>query len=164
MPPTLSLVHTMASEVHEFGRFVFTDAITSLVFGVPSLIDYDTSTPASMIKMENFIGCVHPVEWVHGAPLPLMILIVKINLWRARNSPFSAASEEEWKPLEEEAWAWNAQVLSPSPNDEPHRIVARMAVQEGWRHAALIYLYMVRLPAFVCTRTETDLGNVRSRE
>ncbi|KAH7322348.1 hypothetical protein B0J17DRAFT_772756 [Rhizoctonia solani] len=140
----ISLAEAFTSPHFEIGRFVFMDAVSSLVFGVPPLIDYDTTAPFVRTEMNcnGYPGCIHPTEWIHGSPLELTSLIVKISLWRAKNPGIQCAPEEIWKPLEAEAWAWAPRVSSPVSMNEPSQMVVRMAVQEGWRHAGLIYLYM----------------------
>ncbi|CAE6530533.1 hypothetical protein RSOLAG22IIIB_10869 [Rhizoctonia solani] len=140
----ISLAEAFTAPQFEIGRFVFMDAVSSLVFGVPPLIDYDTQTPyvRSEMDMNGYPGCIHPTEWIHGSPLELTSLIVKISLWRAKNPGVGCAPDEVWKPLEAEAWGWAPRVSSPVSDNEPSQMVVRMAVQEGWRHAGLIYLYM----------------------
>ncbi|CCO31451.1 hypothetical protein BN14_05493 [Rhizoctonia solani AG-1 IB] len=138
------LAEAFTSQNHELGRFVFIDAVSSLVLGAPPTIDYDTSAPIvrSEMNCNPCLGLVHPTEWIHGSPLELTALIVKISLWRAKNPDVQSAPDEIWKPLEAEAWAWAPRVSSPGVLDEPNQMVVRMAVQEGWRHVGLIYLYM----------------------
>ncbi|CAE6388994.1 unnamed protein product [Rhizoctonia solani] len=140
----VSLAEAFTAPHLEIGRFVFMDAVASLMFGVPPFIDYDTDTPFIRHGSDTngYPGCIHPTEWIHGSPLELTSLIVKISLWRAKNPGVRCAPDEVWKPLEAEAWAWAPKVSSPISVNEPSQMVVRMAVQEGWRHAGLIYLYM----------------------
>ncbi|KAF8748470.1 hypothetical protein RHS01_10806 [Rhizoctonia solani] len=122
----ISLVEAFTSTNYELGRFVFIDAVTSFILGVAPTIAYDTTMPV----------------WMHGSPIELTALIIKISLWRAKHPDIQCAPESTWKPLEIEAWAWAPRVASPGALNEPNQMVIRMAVQEGWRHAGLIYLYM----------------------
>ncbi|ELU42967.1 fungal zn(2)-Cys(6) binuclear cluster domain-containing protein [Rhizoctonia solani AG-1 IA] len=96
------------------------------------------------LECNGLPGSIHPTEWMHGSPIELTALIIKISLWRAKHPDIQCAPESTWKPLEIEAWAWAPRVASPGALNEPNQMVIRMAVQEGWRHAGLIYLYMRR--------------------
>jgi hypothetical protein len=156
------LAEAFTSQNYELGRFVYTDAVSSLVLGVPPSIDYDTSAPIARSEMScgSFLGFIHPTEWIHGSPLELTTLIIKISLWRAKNPDVESAPDEIWKSLEAEAWAWAPRVSSPGALDEPNQMVVRMAVQEGWRHVGLIYLYMVRLLPFGLS-SETNVWRFR---
>ncbi|KAJ1305692.1 hypothetical protein OPQ81_010429 [Rhizoctonia solani] len=138
------LAEAFTSPNYEIGRFVFMDAVSSLIFGVSPVIDYDTRAPLVRPDLDcnGFPGSIHPTEWIHGSPLELTMLLVKISLWRVKNPDVQCAPEEIWKPLEAEAWSWAPRVSSPASMNEPSHMVVRMAVQEGWRHAGLIYLYM----------------------
>ncbi|CAE6506785.1 unnamed protein product [Rhizoctonia solani] len=140
----VSLAEAFTSPHFEIGRFVFVDAVSSLIFGHSPLIDYDTSTPFVRPDLDcnGYPGSIHPTEWINGSPLELTSLIVKISLWRAKNPGVRCAPDEAWKALEAEAWAWAPRVSSPVSTNEPSQMVVRMAVQEGWRHTGLIYLYM----------------------
>ncbi|CAE6455510.1 unnamed protein product [Rhizoctonia solani] len=159
----ISLAEAFLAPQFEIGRFVFMDAVSSLIFGVPPLIDYDTTMPFIRPELDcnGYPGCIHPTEWIHGSPLELTSLIVKISLWRAKNQGVESAPEESWKPLEAEAWAWAPRVSSPVSVNDPSQMVVRMAVQEGWRHAGLIYLYMGMCG---CTsddpRVQTSVGQI----
>ncbi|CAE6472980.1 unnamed protein product [Rhizoctonia solani] len=140
----ISLVEAFTSTNYELGRFVFIDAVTSFILGVAPTIAYDTTMPVvrTPIECNGLPGSIHPTEWMHGSPIELTALIIKISLWRAKHPDIQCAPESTWKPLEIEAWAWAPRVASPGALNEPNQMVIRMAVQEGWRHAGLIYLYM----------------------
>ncbi|QRW24304.1 Fungal specific transcription factor domain [Rhizoctonia solani] len=114
------------------------------ILGVAPTIAYDTTMPVvrTPIECNGLPGSIHPTEWMHGSPIELTALIIKISLWRAKHPDIQCAPESTWKPLEIEAWAWAPRVASPGALNEPNQMVIRMAVQEGWRHAGLIYLYM----------------------
>ncbi|KAG9097867.1 hypothetical protein FRC06_007097 [Ceratobasidium sp. 370] len=47
----------------------------------------------------------------------------------------------DWKLIEQRLKSWNS-VAHTSGEDESSKAVARLAVQESWRHTLLIYLYM----------------------
>jgi hypothetical protein len=120
---------------HELRRFVTYDTIGALLLGVPSLVEYaydgefDSETPG--------------FDWVHGIPAALIKIVAQVNSYRAG----SIFSVNNWETLERRTWAWKSQrnLLDASP-DSQNVNQARDAVQEGWRHLLLIYIYMVRLP------------------
>ncbi|QRW11536.1 Fungal specific transcription factor domain [Ceratobasidium sp. AG-Ba] len=132
----ISLAHALVPPRHEIDRFIFMDNISSLTFGVPLLVEYDTSHPMIETTAAN------PIEWIHGCPNRVMFSIVKINQWRMRHPNGCLEGEYvPWKEIEKDAWAWNPPPVGDFETDSS-RHVARVAVQEGWRHALLIYLYM----------------------
>ncbi|QRV96384.1 Fungal specific transcription factor domain [Ceratobasidium sp. AG-Ba] len=131
----ISLAHTLVSSRFELVRFAFMDAITSLILGVPPLINFDTSHPA-IIDNEP-----HPMEWVHGCPSELIIVVVKINMWRYHDSGGQPCPEHLWRELEAKTWGWRPRG-DYSQDKNSSRCVVRLAIQEGWRHTVLIYIYL----------------------
>ncbi|QRV96387.1 Fungal specific transcription factor domain [Ceratobasidium sp. AG-Ba] len=131
----ISLAHALVSPHNDLARFIFTDTATSLTFGVPPLVEYDTSHP--IIQAPNGIS----LEWVHGCPVSFILSIAKINQWRARYPNGCWSDDIPWKEIERDIWAWRP-MCEYGPDSESLKFVARLAVQEAWRHANLIYLYM----------------------
>ncbi|KAG9123768.1 hypothetical protein FRC07_014013 [Ceratobasidium sp. 392] len=109
--------------------------VSSLTFGLPPLVEYDTSHPVIRTRR------VHAMEWIHGCPVEFAFSIIKINAWRAQNLNGTVAPNELWKEIEAAAWAWQPRG-DYGPDCESSKLVARLATQEGWRHTVLIYLYM----------------------
>ncbi|KAG9079682.1 hypothetical protein FS749_008315 [Ceratobasidium sp. UAMH 11750] len=132
----VSLAHALVSDQYELGRFIFIDAISGLTFGTPPLIEYDTSHPAIRPHQS------HPLEWVHGCPAEFTFSIVQINTWRARNLHRWAEPGVVWKEIEAATWTWRSR-CDYGPERDSWKVVARFATQECWRHAVLIYLYLV---------------------
>ncbi|QRV82475.1 Fungal specific transcription factor domain [Ceratobasidium sp. AG-Ba] len=128
----ISLAHAFGSTRRELGRFIFIELITSLVFGTPPLVEYDTSHPAVQTDEK------HSIEGVHGCPAEFALSIAAINQWRAQH-PKSYPEGLPWKEIEDRICEWRPASGSDS---ESRRLVTRFAAQEGWRHAVLIYLYM----------------------
>ncbi|KAG8779041.1 hypothetical protein FRC12_024671 [Ceratobasidium sp. 428] len=110
--------------------------VSSLMFGVAPLVEYDTSHP--VIRTRE----AHAMEWVHGCPVDFAFLVLKINTWRAQSLVGRAAPDELLKEIEAAAWVWKPR-CDYGPDHESWKIIARFATQEGWRHAVLIYLYLV---------------------
>ncbi|KAF8606101.1 hypothetical protein BDV93DRAFT_360925 [Ceratobasidium sp. AG-I] len=132
----ISLIHVFALYNSDLGRFVFMDHLTSFSFGVPPLIEYDTSAPAS----EMSLGHMQRLESITGCAAPFLIAIIKTNIWRAYNH--DPPVKHSWEEIEADIWSWR-----PEPDDTPSgdswKTIARLGIKEGWRHASLIYLYMV---------------------
>ncbi|KAG8796484.1 hypothetical protein FRC12_021117 [Ceratobasidium sp. 428] len=130
----VSLAHALTSPQHELVRFIFADLFMSLIYGTPPLVEYDTSHPISRVEHN------HLADWDIGCYLDMFFLIMKINQWRTRRSGGYVNDTMLWKEIEKDILAWRP--CEFAPDSESSRVVMRSAIQEGWRHAALIYLYM----------------------
>ena len=133
----ISLSHAITSCNPDLVRFIVTDALLALCFGVAPLVEYDTS--ASATEIGRNVGT--RIESAHGCAAIFAISIVKINVWRAHNR--TPPVKHSWQEIEADIWSWKPRPHDGSPGDS-WKTVARLAIQEGWRHVALIYLYMVR--------------------
>ncbi|QRV82608.1 cytochrome P450 family protein [Ceratobasidium sp. AG-Ba] len=128
---SLSLAHVLNSTNYELGRFVLLDALYSMAYGLPQVIEYDTSVPP-------FVSDIQPVEWVHGCPVELIMALVDIN--KHFNARICYGPHPDWQPVEHRIKSWRSPVHTP--NHEAWKTVAKAAVHESWRHSLLIYLYM----------------------
>ncbi|KAG8766480.1 hypothetical protein FRC12_006864 [Ceratobasidium sp. 428] len=128
----VSLAHVLASPRYEFGHFVFLDSLCSLAYALPQVVEYDTSVPPLRDD-------IRPIEWAHGCPIDLHIALININT--RCHEPNQACPKTDWRPIEHYLISWQptTRVL---PGEESWRTVARLAVQESWRHTLLIYFYM----------------------
>ncbi|KAG8731410.1 hypothetical protein FRC12_019753 [Ceratobasidium sp. 428] len=129
---SVSLAHVLGSTNYELSRFILLDALHSMVYGLPQVIEYDTSTPLAPLG-------VWPCEWVHGCPIQLQFALVDIN--KHCNSRIQVGPELDWRPIEHRIKSWQPTVQALSGNDS-WKTIATMVVQESWRHSLLIYLYM----------------------
>ncbi|CAE7189751.1 unnamed protein product [Rhizoctonia solani] len=120
---------TFGSPQNELKRFILYDAITALVLGVPPLVEYEYDGECDPES--------HGFQWVHGVPVTLVEIISQVNSWRTGSR---AAPLDGWRTLERRVLAWQPRSLVMGGN--PAGNVASLAVQEGWRHVALIYIYM----------------------
>ncbi|KAF8606106.1 hypothetical protein BDV93DRAFT_520963 [Ceratobasidium sp. AG-I] len=131
----ISLVHAFTSDNYDLGRFVFMDTISTLCFGVPPLVEYDTSAPVSEIGPSY----TQRIESKHGCAANFIIGILKISIWRAQND--KSPVKHRWEEIEADIRGW-----VPGPDNsisgDSWKTVARLAILEGWRHTGLIYLYM----------------------
>ncbi|CAE6530526.1 unnamed protein product [Rhizoctonia solani] len=125
----ISLPEALTSERLEIRRFVFYDVTCSLVLGLPTLAEYDSSGFPVVPKADI------PVEWVHGVPVELLVNIAEVHRWRA------CATHVDWGVLEMRTWAWRWS-QSDVQSEDSVEMVYRVAIQEAWRHVTLIYIYM----------------------
>ncbi|KAG9122279.1 hypothetical protein FRC07_001428 [Ceratobasidium sp. 392] len=127
----LSLAHVLVSPQYKLGRFVFSDALTSFTFGVPPLIEFNTSHPVFRTSE------AHPMEWVHGCPVEFIFWIAKINAWRAQSPHDCEDLDSVWKDIESATWAWRPRYNHGKGAHESWKTIARFATQEGWRHVGM---------------------------
>ncbi|CAE6467489.1 unnamed protein product [Rhizoctonia solani] len=112
-------------------QFLLYDTAAGLVLGVPPLVEYGHDG-----------GCdigFHGLDWVHGIPVPLIEIISQINSWRARSR---VTPSSDWQELERRVLAWEPHPFVSDGQDSATGSAERFAVQEGWRHVVLIYIYM----------------------
>ncbi|QRV82523.1 Fungal specific transcription factor domain [Ceratobasidium sp. AG-Ba] len=118
-------------------KFVFYDLIAAVTFARPSLALYDThpmstNVPRQILETERSSA----LESVYGCTIPMIILFAKINALRAGVERWN----QDWRQLEVEVMGWT--FIADHVDDSIGRIM-RLAIQESWRQAILIYLYMV---------------------
>ncbi|KAJ1305533.1 hypothetical protein OPQ81_000539 [Rhizoctonia solani] len=127
----VSFRRAISAPQHELERFVIYDTAASFVLGVPPLVEYGYAEES---------GCVsHGFEWIHGIPFALVEIISQINSWRAGSR---VAALDDWWVLENRILDWQPRLVVADDEDSSIGGVARLAVQESWRHVVLIYLYM----------------------
>ena len=125
---SISVAGVLASERAELAYFLLMDILCSMVYGVPQVLEYNTSTPPrGMYK--------YPL---HGCAAEFQIILADIN---ARCARCSVA--EDWQAIEQRLLDWKVPFFD-TESAEPWRATAQLAVQECWRQTLLIYLYMVR--------------------
>ncbi|KAG9091061.1 hypothetical protein FRC07_011941 [Ceratobasidium sp. 392] len=103
-----------------------------MAYGLPQVIEYDTSTPL-------FVPDSQPVEWIHGCPTALKMVLVELN--KRCNGRNRVTPEPDWRPIEHRIKSW-VSTTQVAPSDEAWKVAARLAVHESWRHTLLIYLYV----------------------
>ncbi|CAE6455533.1 unnamed protein product [Rhizoctonia solani] len=128
----ISLPGVLSSSRVDIRRFVFHDIMYSLVLGLPTLADYDSAGFPIVPGSNNSIDWVHGVQ---GVPVEMIVNIAEVHNWR------NQAKGADWRVLEMRSlvWMWNQ---SDVQSDESVQMVYRVAIQEAWRHATLIYIYM----------------------
>ncbi|CAE6480170.1 unnamed protein product [Rhizoctonia solani] len=131
---SISIPETFRISQYEIMQFVVHDTIASLVLGIPPILQYNTSSP----WVDKAPG--HYMEWIYGFPLRLLILLAEVNAWRtSRMMGRIAQSQSHYRNVMGRLESWNPIV---DHTDEPHNDITRLAIQEAWRQATLIYMYM----------------------
>ena len=117
----------------------------AFALGTPSLIQYDTSD-CSLVPV-----VAKPLEWAHGIPIAFVMCVVQVNAWRASNP--GIPNVNDWLALVLRTLTWAPRMMElvgEDSREDSYKVIARLAVQETWRHAILIYIYMVRA-SFSCS-------------
>ncbi|CAE6485805.1 unnamed protein product [Rhizoctonia solani] len=120
----ISLPRVLSTPRYEIRRFVFYDMMCALVLGIPPLAEYDPGEPP-MVTYPPL-----PMEAFHGIPVEWILIIGHVHVRRS-----------DWRNLEAQTLSWYPRI-SDVWSEESAELVFRMAIQESWRHATLIYIYM----------------------
>ncbi|EUC60500.1 fungal Zn(2)-cys(6) binuclear cluster domain protein [Rhizoctonia solani AG-3 Rhs1AP] len=129
-PTLVPLAPIIASTYHAPAHFTLTDSLSAMAFGLPSQVDYDT---VGFMPMSVPV----PFEWTHSSPAEFQVILADINACRDKRP--GARTRED---LERRLLAWQAQPSYYGESWETWMISAWFAVQESWRLALLVYLYM----------------------
>ena len=129
-PTCIPLVNVITSSRHEFSFFTLMDTTAAMAFGLPQQVEYDTS-------MKHLPTSSTAHEWVHSTPMEFQIALAEINACRDK-SPNARC----WEEIERKLTTWQARLTEVDKSWESWMTIAWFAVQESWRHALLIYLYM----------------------
>ncbi|EUC54912.1 fungal Zn(2)-cys(6) binuclear cluster domain protein, putative [Rhizoctonia solani AG-3 Rhs1AP] len=126
----VSLAYAISVPRYELSKFIFWDIMCALAFGVPSILQYDTAYRSIDTRQ-----CI--LEWVYGCPLPLVILLAKIN---ASRSIDASPNPGDWQKVEMYLQQWSPKLTYVDMDS--CKVIARFAIQESWRQSIYIYLYM----------------------
>ncbi|CAE6432353.1 unnamed protein product [Rhizoctonia solani] len=127
----VSFSRTLGAPRYELERFVLYDTTAAFILGVPPLVEYGYDSGCNCVS--------HGFEWIHGIPFTLVEIISQINSWRAGSR---VAPLDDWQALERRIMTWQPPPVMLDSKDSATGSVARLAVQESWRHVVLVYLYM----------------------
>lgn len=133
---TISLSEAVKTPQFDVLEFMVHDTFTALALGIPPLVNYD---PTSCWVSE---GQNPLLELAYGLPAGVVITLAKINSWRvSRIMGQAILDEKEWGDSEACLRHWSPII---ERTGESFGDIVRLAIQEAWRQAVLIYLYMVR--------------------
>ncbi|KDN33679.1 hypothetical protein RSAG8_13231, partial [Rhizoctonia solani AG-8 WAC10335] len=132
------LLNVLTSGSHEVAVFVLMDCTCAMAFGLPQHVEYDTTVHSQLFSPSH--------QWAHGSPIEFQAILADINACRDK-SP----TARDWREIEYSLLSWQSR---PGEYDftESWMMIAWYAVQESWRLALLIYLYMT-----VCDASSDDL-------
>ncbi|CAE6473491.1 unnamed protein product [Rhizoctonia solani] len=127
----ISFSYALTGPRNELRRFATYDTIVAFLFGVPPLAEYGYNHEYGP-EPQGF-------EWSYGIPTALLQIVSQVNSWRY----CSRVALDDWQTLEKQVLGWESSyaLLDEASSADPAS-VARNAVQEGWRHVVLIYIYM----------------------
>ncbi|CAE6421724.1 unnamed protein product [Rhizoctonia solani] len=138
-PTRIPLLNILASEFHELAYFAIIDCMYAMASGLPQHVDYDTT-------FHRRCGIFASHQWVHSSPIEFQLVLADINACRDK----SLTRVRKWGDIE--CWLLN---WESRPGEytftESWMMVAWYAVQESWRLALLVYLYLA-----VCDASSDD--------
>ncbi|CAE6456206.1 unnamed protein product [Rhizoctonia solani] len=113
-------------------HFVVIDVILSVTVLRPMHFRYKTHSDKEFRDREDW-----GMQWFNGVPGELILIMARINMllvdyWANVDPQIIAEIEQQLKDFKS----------SPGKSPDAYLMVARLAVQECWRLAVLIYLYM----------------------
>ncbi|CAE7188532.1 unnamed protein product [Rhizoctonia solani] len=113
---------------HELVYFTLIDCTYSMAFGVPQLVEYDTTVYPSPGSSSH--------QWAHGCPAEFQVALTEINACRD-----SSPSARGWNEIERWLIGWQSR-FGEYMFTESWMTIGWYAVQESWRLALLVYLYL----------------------
>jgi hypothetical protein len=135
----ISILNTIREPRYEAAQFVINDTILSLVLGTPPLLHYDT-TPVWIAEPQFHY------QLMYGFPIGVLLLLARINAWRASRIKGQASySQNYWTDWEKQLDSWNPTI---DYGDGPNNNIMRFMIQEAWRQATKIYLYLARISPY----------------
>ncbi|CAE6436383.1 unnamed protein product [Rhizoctonia solani] len=126
---SVSLSRVLASEAYQLALFVLMDCTCAMAFGLPHQVEYDTTIYPRLDLSPS-------IQWTYGSPIEFQAVLADINNCRDR---FPTA--RDWRDIEQRLLTWQSR---PGEHmfTESWMTIAWYAVQESWRLALLVYLYM----------------------
>ena len=135
---SISIRHAFTGLRFEFSHFAFLDTMTALVFGTIPLIHYDITVYPTLAPPKSFY-----IDWAHGCSPIVIVLMARVNSWRAArliDPTHPIPTLEQQQEFQACLQEWNPTI---EYGDQPALVMGRLAVQECWKHAVLIYMHMV---------------------
>ncbi|CAE6485936.1 unnamed protein product [Rhizoctonia solani] len=128
-PPIPCISKVITSTRFELAHFALVDILCSMAYGLPQVVDYDTTTLVPETE-------IHPIAWVHCCPLEFQVSIAEMNQRCAKSYV-----APDWHVIEYRLLSYQAPTIA-TDSAESWKTIARLAVLESWRQVLLIYLYM----------------------
>ncbi|CAE6416057.1 unnamed protein product [Rhizoctonia solani] len=94
-PTYVPLLNVLTLGSRELAFFVLMDCTSSMAFGLPQQIEYDTAVYSR--------SCSPPHQWAHGSPIEFQVILADINACRDK-SP----TARNWKEVEHLLLTWQS--------------------------------------------------------
>ncbi|GAB1520221.1 hypothetical protein RhiTH_003294 [Rhizoctonia solani] len=138
----VNLPNILASPGLNLQHFAATDVLISLATARPMFFKYDVKctpqTYAQLLKGD------YGLRWLHGAPDHFIVLVAWIN---ALHEDYGTNVDPKYiTEIESQIRSTNIKMDSAS---EAILLVLRFALQECWRQAVFVYLYMVSIAELI---------------
>ncbi|CUA76718.1 hypothetical protein RSOLAG22IIIB_02187 [Rhizoctonia solani] len=126
----------------------------SVTTGLPSYFQYEVPSPLGLCERIHQMQDDISLQWLHGFPDEFIVLFAWIN--SLRDTPGGSNNLELINWIER-----NLPLIKVTVNEsgDPLLRIGRMVVQECWRFAVLIYLYMA-----LCKANAYDHRVVRAQK
>ncbi|CAE7212359.1 unnamed protein product [Rhizoctonia solani] len=129
------LSNVLSSEAHALAYFALIDCTYAMASGLPQQIEYDTTIyPQPRCSPRTKASSSH--QWVHSSPTEFQLVLADINACRDK-SPVA----RDRRDIEQWLVTWQSR-HAEYEFTESWMTVAWYAVQESWRLALLVYLYL----------------------
>ncbi|KAG8685588.1 hypothetical protein FRC11_010373, partial [Ceratobasidium sp. 423] len=119
-PPMVCMSKVVTSTRFELGHFALMDIACSMAYGLPHVVDYETTTLVPEAE-------IHVIEWVHGCPLEFQVCIAEMN----QRCVMSYVTPD-WHVIEYRLLSYQAP-RATIDNTEFWKPVARLVILESWR-------------------------------
>ncbi|KAF8754581.1 hypothetical protein RHS01_05930 [Rhizoctonia solani] len=135
-PAYVPLSNILNSDAYEFSYFAILDCTYAMATGLPQQIEYDTTAYPRPIVPSTQPNASSSHQWSLTSPSDFQLVLADINACRDMSH-----AAHDWKDIERRLLTWQSQ---PAEYEftKPWMKMAWYAVQESWRLALLIYLYM----------------------
>ncbi|CAE7159034.1 unnamed protein product [Rhizoctonia solani] len=137
-PPGLPvyLPNVLTDPESNLRHFVSLDVVLSATTGRPTLCEYEIGSSLELCDQLLQYQEHYGFQWLHGVPDQFILMLAWISTLHERR-----VNVEPEVLTQIERDLSNIKLL-PVDSTDPALRIGRMAVQEGWRHAVYVYLYM----------------------
>ncbi|KAJ1307172.1 hypothetical protein OPQ81_001289 [Rhizoctonia solani] len=136
---TIDLFNLSGKHTFDIRCFAWCDILNSMATSRPTLLKYESKIEQAQ-RLNSEDGYANPdrgVEWIYGCPDVLAVLLARITT--LKHSPESKEEKvSRGVGLEQLVLNWE---FRPIRAKGSVMRVARVGVQEMWRHAAILYLH-----------------------
>ncbi|CAE6451094.1 unnamed protein product [Rhizoctonia solani] len=148
----LNLANMLLDPGLNLRHFAATDILASVATGRPTCFKYEIAFSAELCERMFQLQENYGLQWLHGLPDQFIMIFAWINSL----CETQGASVDADLVTRIETEIIHAKIALDQAEDPALRI-GRTIVREGWRHATLIYLYMV-----LCKADANDSRVVRA--